>query len=137
MQAEKLNTIIVRETEALKQLLSVLEEQHELLLQNNIFALESIVSKIQLINKEVAQLEVERRKETEGQFMSVIVSNINDESLDRNYREIKRLLSEIEVQKNSNDMIIKQGLGFSAKMLNILSPNSNTKTYNSYGKMKR
>jgi flagellar biosynthesis/type III secretory pathway chaperone len=137
IMSEKLNCIIVKETEALNKLLAVLEEQHALLLENNIFGLEAIVSKIQLINKEVAELEVERRKETAGQSMNIIILDFKDETLDKNYRAIKRLLSDIEVQKNTNDMLIKQGLGFSTKMLNILSPDRNTKTYNSYGKMKR
>ncbi|WP_243122242.1 flagellar protein FlgN [Clostridium thermarum] len=137
MMAEKLNSMVVKETEALNKLLKVLEEQHELLLKNDIFGLEAIVSKIQHINKEVAELEVERRKLTAGQSMSLVVLNLKDETLDKNYRTIKRLLADIEVQKETNDMLIKQGLGFSTRMLNILSPDRKAKTYNAYGKMKR
>lgn len=137
MMAAKLNNIIIRETQALSKLLSALEEQHGLLLKNDIFGLEAIVAKIQQINKEVAEIEVERRKESAGQAMSILVANLRDEQVDINYRNIKNLLSEIEVQKDANDMLIKQGLSFSAKILNILSPDRNTKTYNSYGKMKR
>jgi flagellar biosynthesis/type III secretory pathway chaperone len=135
MNKDLLNNLILRETEALKNLLKLLEEQHKLLLQNDIFGLEAVVDRIKECNKQVAEVEVERRALVKGDSMKKIVEALNDDNIDRNYREIKKLLSELEVQKNTNDLLIKQGLGFSARMLNILNPNKSVKTYNSYGKL--
>lgn len=137
MQVERLNDIIIRETEALKKLLSLLEKQYDLLIKNDIFGLEGITQELQLSNKEVAEIEVERRKEAAGTSMSNVVQSFKDECLERNFRNIKKQLSDIQLQKDTNDMLIKQGLSFSTRMLNILNPDRNVKTYNSYGKMKR
>lgn len=137
MQVERLNDIIIRESEALKKLLLLLDKQHGLLVKNDIFGLEGIAQELQLTNKEVAEIEVERRKEAAGTSMSNVVQSFKDESLERNFRNIKKLLSDIQLQKDTNDLLIKQGLGFSTRMLNILNPDRNIKTYNSYGKMKR
>jgi flagellar biosynthesis/type III secretory pathway chaperone len=130
-----LNSYILRESEALKKLLQLLEEQHKLLLNNDIFGLEAIVDRIKECNKEVAEIEVERRQFVKGNSMKGLVESLNDNETDINYRNIKKLLSELELQKNTNDMLIKQGLGFSTRMLNLMNPNRNTKTYNSYGKL--
>lgn len=137
MLRDALNEIIIKEREALKKLLALLEEQHRLILKNDIFGMEAIVEKIQLCNKEIAEQEVERRKLVNGDGMSKIVNSIGDEELDRNFRSIKRLLSEVELQKDTNELLIKQGLGFTTRMLSILNPDRNVKTYNSYGKMRR
>lgn len=136
MNKDLLNSLILRETEALKNLLRLLEEQHKLLIGNDIFELEAIVDRIKECNKQVAEIEVERRALVKGDSMKKIVEALNDDNIDRNYRDINKLLSELEVQKNTNEMLIKQGLGFSARMLNILNPNKSTKTYNSYGKVR-
>lgn len=137
MHAEKLNDIIVKETEALKDLLKLLEEQYDMLIKNDIFGLEGIVEDIQFANKNIAEIEVERRKEAAGTSMNNVVQSSNDDELDRNFRNAKKLLLDIQVQKDTNDMLIKQGLGFSTRILNILNPNRNIKTYNAYGKISK
>lgn len=137
MQVERLNDIIVKETETLKKLLLLLEKQHEMLLKDDIFGLEGIVEEMQLVNKEVAEIEVQRRREVPDTSMSSVVQSFKNEELDNNFRYIKKLLSSIRLQKDTNDAMIKQGLGFSTRLLNILNPDRNMKTYNSYGKMKR
>lgn len=137
MDVRSIISIVVREYEALKKLLILLEEQHGLLISNDLQALEEIVERIGLCNRGIAEVEVERRKLMDGKSMKALIAEIGDEELDKNYRGIQKLLNEIQVQKESNDMLIKLGLGFSSKMLNILTPEKNTKTYNSYGKLKR
>jgi flagellar biosynthesis/type III secretory pathway chaperone len=137
MDSEKLKSIMLKEKDALEKLLSLLEEQHKLLLGNNVFELEGMVSKIQEANKVIAELEVERRKETAGKEMSEFVKESKNLELENIYRNIKRLLSELQLQKDTNEALIKQGLGFSTRILNILTPDRNTKTYNSYGKLRR
>jgi flagellar biosynthesis/type III secretory pathway chaperone len=137
MNNNSLNNIIIKEHEALVKLLKLLEEQHNRLIKNDIFGLEEIVGVIQGCNKEIAEAEVERRKLVEGKSMRELINSSKDEVLDNNYRSIQKLLNEVIVQKDTNEMLIKQGLGFSTRMLNILNPDRNTKTYNSYGKMGR
>lgn len=137
MDSEKLKSIMLKEKDALEKLLSLLEEQHKLLLGNNVFELEGMVSKIQEANKVIAELEVERRKETAGKEMIEFVKESKNLELENIYRNIKRLLSELQLQKDTNEALIKQGLGFSTRILNILTPDRNTKTYNSYGKLRR
>jgi flagellar biosynthesis/type III secretory pathway chaperone len=136
MNKDLLNGIILREQEALRKLLLLLEKQHELILKNDIFGLESIVENIQECNKEIAQIEVERRAIVKSNSMRELVESFNDDAIDNNFRSIKMLLNELEIQKTTNEMLIKQGLGFSTRMLNIINPNKNTKTYNSYGKVR-
>lgn len=132
-----LKLIMNNEGAAITKLLGLLDDQHEMLLKNDIFGLEGIVEKIQLCNKEIAEAEVERRKLMNGSTMNSVIAYVNEESFENNFRNIKMLLNEINVQKETNELLIRQGLGFSNRMLNILNPNRNTSTYNSYGKMAR
>lgn len=137
MDSRSINLIIVKEIEALKKLLGLLEEQHRLLIKSDIYKLEEIVKDIELCNKEIAEAEVERRKIANGVSMKDILQELNDEEAENNYRMIKSVLHEVNIQKETNDMLIKMGLGYSNRMLNIINPDRATKTYNSYGKLRR
>lgn len=136
MDSGTINLIIIKETAALSKLLALLETQHELLIKNDIQKLEEIVEEIEDRNKEIAEAEVERRKVVNGESMKAIINASKDEELDKNYRAIQRLINEIKVQKETNEMLIKLGLGFSTRIIKILNPDKNPKTYNSYGKLK-
>lgn len=137
MDNNAINNIVIKEIEALKKLLSLMEEQHSLFIKNDMLQLEGIVEKITLCNKEIAQAEVERRKLLSGESMRQAVMMSKNEELIDNYRTIKKLLNEIKVQKETNEMLFRMGLGFTTKMMNILNPDRNVKTYNAYGKLKR
>jgi hypothetical protein len=137
MDSKSINLIILRETEALRKLLSLLEEQHDFLIKNDAFKLEEIVGRIGLCNKEIAEAEVERRKLVRGESMKAVLQGLEDKETDDNYRIIKKLLNEVNVQKETNEILIKMGLGYSSRMLNIMSPGRTGRTYNSYGKLKR
>jgi flagellar biosynthesis/type III secretory pathway chaperone len=95
------------------------------------------VSEIDKCNKNIAAWEMKRRELTQGRAMSEIINMINDNELYENYRKIKRLLEEVKVQKDTNELLIKQGLGFTNRVINILSPSRTPKTYNSYGKVSK
>lgn len=136
MDYNSMKFVIAAETRALEKLLGLLEEQHELLINNDIFKLEEIVKKIELCNKEIAEAEVERRKLSNGRIMSDIVREANNDELEKNHREIKKVIEHTMAQKDINDTLIKMGLGFSVKMLTILNPDRNAKTYTSIGKYK-
>lgn len=134
---DKINEIMLREMEALSNLLSLLENQHKLILDNDVFGLEAIVAKIQQANKAIAEIEMERRALTKGEAMSKIIEALGEEEAQNNYRKIKLLLSDLQLQKDTNDMLLKQGIAFTAKILNVINPHKEAKTYNSYGKFKK
>lgn len=134
---EKLKDIMVKEYNQLKNLLDSLDKQHQLFLENDIFALENMVKVIENNNKSIAELEVERRKVVGTNSMREVVRVLKDEELENNYRNINKLLQEIKVQKESNELLFRQGLVFTNRVLNIFSPNRNLKTYNSLGRVGR
>ena len=129
--------LLSKEEIALKELLEVLDEQHKKIVAKDVFALEEIVDKIKDTNIEVAKIEVERRRVIGNTSMKEFVANSNSEELDAVYRRIKKILSEITLQKDTNEMLIKQGLGYTNKILNLINPKRSTVTYSSYGTIKR
>lgn len=132
---EKLNLIILEEINIILKLLSLLEKQHSFIVKNDIFGLEDIVTKIEACSKEIARAEVKRRGITSERPIKEIIYEINDKELLENFRKMRRLLEETKLQKDTNEMLIRQGLGFAARMLGILSPDRTRKTYNNYGKI--
>ncbi|WP_298840757.1 flagellar protein FlgN [Clostridium sp.] len=133
---EELNKVIVQETNAIKNLLIELDEQHRCIIVNDIFGLESCVRKIKEANKNIAYMEVERRKITEGRVMMDIIDESHDSELLKNFYKIQQLLQELVLQKNTNELLLRQGLSFTNRILNVLNPARETATYNSYGKVK-
>ena len=134
---QKLNSIIIQETEAITILLKVLEEQHRCIIVNDIFGLEACVGKIKEANKNIAHMEVERRKLTENRAMRELIDELHDSELENNYYKIVNLLQEVQLQKDTNELLIKQGLSFTNRILNVLNPVREIKTYNGYGKVKK
>lgn len=90
-----------------------------------------------MVNKEVAQAEVERRKLVGQRSMREIVNTSNDEELDNSYREINRIILAVKQQKETNELLIRQQMSFNNQILNIINPRREVKTYNSYGNLSR
>ena len=134
---DKMNSIIFAEIEALEKLHIELNMQHEYILKNEVFSMEGCVSRIEEICKLVAKQEVERRNLVDGRSMREFIDAFGDPILDKNFRELNKLVQLIKLQKDTNEMLIRQGLGFTNKMLNILNPDRGIKTYNAYGKVRR
>lgn len=133
-----LNKIIIDEIEAIKHLLNELELQYKCIMKNDVFAMEECVSKIKIVNKEVAVLEMERRKIIGERSIREVIYEIEDQDLIINYKKIQKLLEEVKLQKDTNEILLKQGLSYTNQMLNILNPGSKSlNMYNSYGKVKR
>lgn len=132
---EELNNIILAEIEAVTELIKALETQHDCLVKSDAVTLESCVHEIEKCNRNLADKEVRRRELTKGRPMSEIIDEIGDSVLEENYRKIRRLLEEVKVQKDTNELLIKQGLNFTNRILNILNPSRTPKTYNSYGRV--
>jgi flagellar biosynthesis/type III secretory pathway chaperone len=69
--------------------------------------------------------------------MKAIVENSNDIDLDSTYRDIKKLIEVVKMQKDTNELLIRQQMGFNAQILNIINPRREIKTYNSYGNLSK
>ena len=135
--SNELTIVIKNEGEALKKLLSLLEKQYKHVMKKEVFEPEALVDEIKLVNKEVAQAEVERRKLVGQRSMREIVNTSNDEELDNSYREINRIILAVKQQKETNELLIRQQMSFNNQVLNIINPRREMKTYNSYGNLSR
>lgn len=134
---DKLTEVLVKEDEALKKLLVLLDEQFRLIMSKDVFGMEEMVERLQTCNKGIAEFEVARRKLIKDGSMRQVVKNLDNDGLDNVYRQIQKLLEAITLQKDTNETLIKQQLGYTNKMLNIINPRREVKTYNSYGNIKR
>ncbi len=134
---EELNNIMLDEIEALKKLLALLEKQYELVLKKDIFGLEALIDEIQECNKEVAQQEVKRRNLIKEDSMSKVIDSLGDEELDTNYRNIKKLLEEVILQKDDNELILKQSLSYTNQILRLINPSREFNTYKITGKIQK
>lgn len=134
---QKLNVVIVQETEVVKVLLLELEEQHRCIVSSDIFGMEDCVGKIKEANKNIAHMEVERRKLTQSRTMGSIIEEFKDAEFESNYNKIKNLLQEVVFQKDTNELLIRQGLSFTNRILNVLNPVREQATYNASGKVNK
>ncbi|WP_097025902.1 flagellar protein FlgN [Clostridium peptidivorans] len=132
-----LKSVVINEKMALESLLVKLEKQHEFVVKNDVFNMDSIVRDINDSLKEIAKIEMERRNITSGEDMSKIVEELGDGELEGEYREVKKLLHALELQKSTNELLIKQGLRYTNKMLQYINPDRSAKTYGVYGKMRK
>ncbi len=132
---DKLNEIMNKEYDALQKMLILLEQQYDLYIKKDIFGLEKIVEKIEKQNVEIARAEMERRKLVGSNSMKQLVFSFKDSALEQNFRRVKLLLENLRHQKETNSLLIKQGLVFTNKMLAVLSPKRNVNVYNNSGKI--
>ena len=132
-----LRDILYDEEKELKELLVLLDKQYKLIIAKDIFGMESIVEDIKQKNKDVAEIEVSRRRLLGNQSIKEVILNSKDEELENEYRRIQNLLNEMILQKDTNDLLIKQQLSFTNKLLNLINPKRDIPTYNSYGSIKR
>lgn len=133
----ELKAILQEEVNTVSNLLNLLEEQHGYLVNQEVFNLDRIIPEMELASKQVATVENKRRKLTGNKTMSTIIEEFKDMELEALHNKILGLLSETQVQKESNDLLIKQSLSYTNSMLNMLKPRKEVNTYNGYGKLKR
>lgn len=134
---EELKNVLIEEEKELRGLLELLDKQYKLTIKKEVYALEAIVEDIMLKNKDLAESEVKRRRILGNQSMKDLVANSQDKELEDMYRRIQRLLNEIKLQKDTNELLIKQQLSFTNKLLSLINPQRNVTTYNSYGNIRR
>lgn len=132
---DEIRLIMKREIDAIEKLITSMEKQHEFTAKNNVFGMEEVAAEIEICCKNIARIEIERRKITGGKPMSQIMKDIDDDEMTGDYRKIKKLLREAALQKDTNEILIRQGLGFSTRMLSMINPDRSIKTYNNYGKI--
>ncbi|WP_434304840.1 flagellar protein FlgN [Clostridium botulinum] len=131
---EKIKLSLKEEIKVLKELLSLLDDQHEFISFKKTFELDKIAIDIEEKCKELAKKEMARRNLIGDTSMKEFIANTKDEELKSVYKEATNLLEEIKLQKDSNDMLIKQVISLTTNMLNILNPDRTPKTYGPYGR---
>ncbi|MEY7998817.1 flagellar protein FlgN [Clostridium sp. Mt-5] len=132
----QLMNIMNSEYSVLKELLQALDEQNQYLIKREVFKLDKIVKVLEEKSKTVAFWEVERRKITKNKAMREVIVEAKDENMKRTYDNIVELLEKVQFQKDTNQALIKQWLGFTNQMLRAISPASAgaVRTYNALGK---
>lgn len=121
----------------LDQLLILLQVQKEMIMKKDAFGLEGLVNKLSDCSKKIAQEEVARRKVLGEYSLVDIVKKCNNDELKHLYEKVKEVLNEIILQKETNSLLLKQELVFTNKMLNVINPDREIKTYNSFGGLRR
>lgn len=121
----------------LSELLGLLETQYKMIMSKDAFGLEGLVDKINECGKRIAKEEVERRKITGDENIKEIIDNSNNEELEEVFSEIQTTLKNVVSQKETNEMLLKQKIIFNNKMMQLMNPNREIKTYNSYGNLSR
>jgi len=121
----------------LSELLGLLETQHKMIMSKDAFGLEGLVDKINECGKRIAKEEVERRKITGDESIKEIIDNLNNEELKEMFLKIQTTLKNVVSQKETNEMLLKQKVIFNIKMMQLMNPSREIKTYNSYGNLSR
>jgi len=129
--------LIKEQDNRLKELMELLQMQYEFIVNKNLFGLEDLVDQINDCSKRVAEVELRRRNLMGNNSLTQFVSEQNNEDLKEAYENIKKTLDEVKVKKETNDILLKQRLSFNSRMLAILNPSREIKTYNSYGSLKK
>lgn len=134
---EELIKLIKAQSEELKELLMLLEAQYKMIMEKDVFGLEGIVDKLNECSKKIAQYEMNRRKILGNESISELINKSDNKELKDNYISIQEILNKVMLQKDTNDLLLKQQIMFNNKMLNIMNPNREIKTYNSYGNLSK
>lgn len=132
----ELKVIIYEQRKLFKELLNLLDEQYDLILGKDAKLLEKVAKKLENASRDIAKLEIQRRNIVGSNFsMGSLVEKSDDKNIKEAYEEIKQTIKMIEIQKESNDVILKQKLFFNKKMLNVLKPSQGIGTYNYSGQV--
>lgn len=135
MDLKLLKTIMDDECKALSKLLDSLDKQYRLIMKNEVIELEAVVDEIKICNKNIAEFEVKRRELLEGKSLKEVVLSSGNEELENSFRETRKIVELLKLQKDNNDLLLKQQVSYTNKMLRILNPSRQAKTYNSYGRI--
>ncbi|MVX62364.1 flagellar protein FlgN [Clostridium chromiireducens] len=129
--------LIQSQEEELKKLQELLETQYKMIMGKDVFGLEGLVDKINECGKKIAKQEIERRNILGSESITEVINNSDNEELKEFYSQIRETLNKVVSQKETNDMLLKQQIIFNNKMLEIINPRREIRTYNSYGNLSR
>ena len=129
--------LMQNQEEDLKKLLELLETQYKMIMSKDVFGLEGLVDKVNECAKIIAKQEKGRRDLTGNINITEIVNSSNNEELKKAHSSIKKILDEVKQCKDTNELLLKQQLLFTNKMINIMNPNREIKIYNSYGNLSK
>ena len=129
--------LIQSQNEELEKLLELLKTQYKMIMSKDVFGLEGLVDKISECGKKIAQEEVKRRKLIGEDDIKDIVNTSDNKELKKSYTYIQTTLNAVLSQKETNDLLLKQQIVFNNKMLALMNPSREIKTYNSYGNLSR
>ncbi|WP_050606972.1 flagellar export chaperone FlgN [Clostridium niameyense] len=131
---ENLKLILKNQYKSLKELLELLEKQHKYLCCKNTFGLDKIVEDIEEKSKELAKYEMERRSLTKENSILAFMKESKDDELQKAYNDCLKVLNDIKLQKDTNELIIRQGISLTTSVLTILNPDKSPKTYGPQGR---
>lgn len=134
---EKLIELMKSQEKHLVQLLELFEIQKDLIMKKDAFALEGLVDKLNECSKKIAREEVARRNLLNNGSLKEFVYNAKNEELSKTYAEVSEMVHKVMLQKDTNEMLIKQQVSLNAKVLQMMNPNREIKTYNSYGNLSK
>lgn len=132
----QLKVIIFEEKNIIKNLLTLLDQQYNLIIDKDVIKMDKIAKELDEVAKKLARIEIKRRNIMGSESsMKEVVEASNNEKIKQAYEEIQATLKMIEIQKEANEILIKQRLFFTKKMINCLKPNKGIGTYNAYGQV--
>ncbi len=134
---EELIRLIKEQDSKLNDLLQLLENQRSMIRKKDAIGLECLVDEINDCSKKIAEIELQRRNLIGKISLTQYIEKQGDKILEEAYKEIRNTLDKVKERKESNEMLLKQELSFTARILAILNPDRNIKTYNSYGGLRR
>lgn len=133
----KLMGLMKEQETHLSQLLVLLQVQKEMIMKKDAFGLEGLVDKLNDCSKKIAKKEVDRRRFLGDNSLTNIVNTSNNSELKNIYKKIRVTLNNVIEQKDTNNILLKQELIFTNKMLNVINPDREIKTYNSLGGLRK
>jgi flagellar biosynthesis/type III secretory pathway chaperone len=132
----ELKIVIYEERKSLNNILKLLDEQYDYIIKKDIIQMDKVAKKLEEASKELAKLEIQRRKITGKDVkMKELIETCDDENVKSAYKEIRGTLRMLELQKQANSTLLKNQLFFTKKMINLLKPSNEVNVYDSYGKV--
>lgn len=132
----QLKVIIFEEKNIIKNLLTLLDEQYNFIINKDVIKMDKVAKQLDEVAKNLARTEIQRRKIMGSETsLKELVESSNDENIKQAYEDIQTTLKMIEIQKEANEILIKQRLFFTKKMMNCIKPNKGIGTYNAYGQV--
>ncbi|CEO09623.1 flagellar biosynthesis protein [[Clostridium] sordellii] len=132
----ELKVIIYEERKLFNKLLNLLDEQHDYIVNKEVTKMDKIAKELDSLAREIARTEIQRREITSSDIsMSSLIENCEDEKIKEAYNDITSNIKMIEIQKETNQTLLKHRLFFTKKMMNVIKPNQGIGTYDAYGQV--